>query len=117
MNRTHTRQSRHPGPGTGHRAPGTGRRIADRGSRIADRVGAQRPRQRAFDIAHGEGHGVPPSAASRRGQTATEYLMIAGIMTAIGLLVLLWFYQPWRTTVQDVTDCVRTDDCDAVGAK
>ena len=54
---------------------------------------------------------------ARRGQTATEYLMIAGIMTAIGLLVLLWFFQPWRTTVQDVTDCVRTDDCDAVGAK
>ena len=43
--------------------------------------------------------------------------MIAGIMTAIGLLVLLWFFQPWRKTTQDVTDCVRTDDCDAVGAK
>ena len=39
--------------------------------------------------------------------------MIAGIMTAIGLLVLLWMFQPWRKTVEDVTDCVRTDDCDA----
>jgi hypothetical protein len=82
--------------GIGNRESGIGDResgVADRGSRIADRV------------------------ASRRGQTATEYLMIAGIMTAIGLLVLLWFFQPWRRTVQDVTDCVRTDDCDAVGAK
>ena len=55
--------------------------------------------------------------AARRGQTASEYLMIAGIMTAIGLLVLLWFFQPWRNTVQDVTDCVRTDDCEPVGAQ
>ena len=88
--------------GIGNRASG----VADRGSRIADRVGTKGPR-----------HGFLPSAASRRGQTATEYLMIAGIMTAIGLLVLLWFFQPWRKTVEDVTDCVRTDDCDAVGAK
>ncbi len=53
----------------------------------------------------------------RRGQTTTEYLMIAGIMTAIGILILLWMYQPWRGTVQDVADCVRTDDCEAVGAQ
>lgn len=51
------------------------------------------------------------------GQTATEYLMIAGIMTAIGLLVLLWFYKPWQTTVADTANCIRTDNCDAVGAK
>lgn len=53
----------------------------------------------------------------RRGQTTTEYLMIAGIMTAIGILILLWMFQPWRETVEDVADCVRTDDCDAVGAQ
>ena len=51
------------------------------------------------------------------GQTTTEYLMIAGIMTAIGILILLWMFQPWRETVQDVADCVRTDDCEPVGAQ
>ena len=55
--------------------------------------------------------------ASRRGQTTTEYLMIAGIMTAIGILILLWMFQPWRETVEDVADCVRTDDCEPVGAQ
>ena len=82
-------------------------------------------RTRGIQIGHrapGTGHRGEPGAARLRccrdtGQTASEYLMIAGIMTAIGLLVLLWFFQPWRSTVQDVTDCVRTDDCDAVGAK
>ena len=53
----------------------------------------------------------------RRGQTPTEYLMIAGIMTAIGILVLLWMYQPWRKTVQDVSDCVREDDCQATSSQ
>ena len=52
-----------------------------------------------------------------RGQTTTEYLMIAGIMTAIGILVLLWMFEPWRETVEDVADCVRTDDCEAAGAQ
>ena len=52
-----------------------------------------------------------------RGQTTTEYLMIAGIMTAIGILILLWMFQPWRETVEDVADCVRTDDCEPVGAQ
>jgi hypothetical protein len=61
-----------------------------------------------------------PAGARRRGcagQTPTEYLMIAGIMTAIGILVLLWMYQPWRKTTQDITDCVRQDECDAVNAQ
>ena len=53
----------------------------------------------------------------RRGQTTTEYLMIAGIMTAIGILVLLWMFQPWRKTTQDIADCVREDDCEAVSAQ
>ena len=55
--------------------------------------------------------------ADRGGQTATEYLMIAGIMTAIGLLVLLLFFKPWQKTVGDTANCVRNDNCDAVGAK
>lgn len=54
---------------------------------------------------------------STRGQTPTEYLMIAGIMTAIGILVLLWMYQPWRKTTQDIADCVREDECAEVGAQ
>ena len=56
-------------------------------------------------------------SAVDRGQTTTEYLMIAGIMTAIGILILLWMFQPWRETVEDVADCVRTDDCAPVGAE
>ena len=84
----------------GYRVTGTGYRGKARAAR-ATKVG---PALRA-------------GRSSRSGQTASEYLMIAGIMTAIGLLVLLWYFQPWRSTVQDVTDCVRTDDCDAVGAK
>ena len=56
-------------------------------------------------------------AIGRCGQTTTEYLMIAGIMTAIGILVLLWMFQPWRKTTQDIADCVREDDCEAVSAQ
>ena len=109
--------------GFGNRQPATGNRAKVGAAVPAARrlaggdVRVHGPRHCAFDIAHCDRQGFLPSAASRRGQTATEYLMIAGIMTAIGLLVLLWFFQPWRKTVQDVTDCVRTDDCDAVGAK
>lgn len=51
-----------------------------------------------------------------RGQTTTEYLMIAGIMTAIGIFVLAWMFFPWRETTGTMADCVRTDDCEAVGA-
>lgn len=54
---------------------------------------------------------------AERGQTTTEYLMIAGIMTAIGIFVLAWMFFPWRETTQDIADCVRTDDCEAVGAQ
>ncbi|BCS31116.1 hypothetical protein TBR22_A03160 [Luteitalea sp. TBR-22] len=80
--------------GVGSRQSGVGSLPGvDRGSRIAGR------------------------RASRRGQTTTEYLMIAGIMTAIGILILLWMFQPWRETVEDVADCVRTDDCEPVGAQ
>jgi hypothetical protein len=67
-------------------------------------------------VIRGSGFGMS-RRGSRRGQTTTEYLMIAGIMTAIGILVLLWMFEPWRAKVEDVADCVRTDDCDAVGAQ
>ena len=52
-----------------------------------------------------------------RGQTTTEYLMIAGIMTAIAIFVLTWMFFPWRETTQDIADCVRTDNCEDAGAK
>lgn len=55
--------------------------------------------------------------ADRGGQTTTEYLMIAGIMTAIGIFVLMWMFFPWKETTQDIADCVRTDDCEAVDAQ
>ncbi len=51
------------------------------------------------------------------GQTPTEYLMVAGIMTAIAILILIYMYAPWRDTMRDVTDCVREDDCAALDAK
>ena len=54
---------------------------------------------------------------SRSGQTPTEYLMIAGIMTAIGIFVLLWMFQPWRKTTQDIADCVREDNCEATNSQ
>ena len=68
------------------------------------------------DLAAAAGCAREPGG-SRRGQTTTDYLMIAGIMTAIGILVLLWMFEPWRAKVEEVADCVRTDDCDAVGAQ
>ena len=57
------------------------------------------------------------TGAAARGQTTTEYLMIAGIMTAIGILILMWMFQPWRRTTADVADCIRTDDCEATSAQ
>ena len=43
--------------------------------------------------------------------------MIAGIMTAIGIIILMWMFQPWRRTTADVADCIRTDDCEATSAQ
>ncbi len=59
----------------------------------------------------------PAVRRARSGQTPTEYLMIAGIMTAIGIFVLLWMFQPWRKTAQDVADCVREDNCEATNSQ
>ena len=84
----------------GYRVPGTGHRV-------------KAPAARATKV----GPSFRAGRSSRRGQTASEYLMIAGIMTAIGILILLWMFQPWRETVEDVADCVRTDDCEPVGAQ
>ena len=44
--------------------------------------------------------------ASERGQAATEYLMISGIITAVGILVLNLMQQPLRTRLQQVTEYV-----------
>ena len=90
---------------TGNRQPATGNRIQPVGPALRARPGA------------GWWRGRRISSGGRRGQTTTEFLMIAGIMTAIGIIVLLWMFEPWRETVEDVADCVRTDDCDAVGAQ
>lgn len=57
------------------------------------------------------------STRGHGGQTPTEYLMVAGIMTAIAILILMYMYAPWRDTMRDVTDCVREDDCAALDGK
>ncbi len=95
---------------TGNRQPATGNRIQPVGP-------ALRARPLLFEASKAQGAGPRARWSGRRGQTTTEYLMIAGIMTAIGIIVLLWMFEPWRETVEDVADCVRTDDCDAVGAQ
>jgi hypothetical protein len=61
--------------------------------------------------------GIGHRGSGSGGQTTTEYLMIAGIMTAIGIFVLMWMFFPWKETTQDIADCVRTDDCEAVDAQ
>jgi hypothetical protein len=41
-----------------------------------------------------------------RGQTTTEYLMIAGIFTVITIILLSSMYPNWRRTMQEVANCV-----------
>lgn len=48
------------------------------------------------------------------GQAPTEYLLIAGLLTVIGISVLTYMFVPMREIMGDVGDCVRTDDCGEV---
>lgn len=41
-----------------------------------------------------------------RGQAVTEYLMISGIITAVGILVLQYMQVPLREKLQQVTEYV-----------
>jgi hypothetical protein len=47
----------------------------------------------------------------QRGQTTSEYLMIAGLITAMALLVLGWTYSPFRASLQAAAECVLGDVC------
>jgi Flp pilus assembly pilin Flp len=44
--------------------------------------------------------------AGERGQAMTEYLMISGIITAVGILVLNYMQVPLRASLQRVTEYV-----------
>ena len=47
-----------------------------------------------------------------RGQTTTEYLMIAGIFTTVTILVLGWMYPGFKGMLHDVVSCaVNRDLC------
>ena len=46
-----------------------------------------------------------------RGQTTTEYLMIAGLMTAIFLLIYPALEPRLARQLQRVAECVLNDDC------
>ena len=43
---------------------------------------------------------------AERGQATTEYLMISGIITAVGIIVLNLMQEPLRTRLQQVTEYV-----------
>ncbi len=49
--------------------------------------------------------------AGERGQTTTEYLMIAGLITAIFLLIYPALEPQLARQLQRVAECVLNDDC------
>jgi hypothetical protein len=48
---------------------------------------------------------------SSRGQAAVEYLMIAGLITAMALLVLSWVYPALRIAMLQAANCILGDVC------
>ena len=46
-----------------------------------------------------------------RGQTTTEYLMIAGLITAVFLSVYPWLEGKLATELQRLAECVLNDEC------
>lgn len=46
-----------------------------------------------------------------RGQTTTEYLMIAGLITAVFLSVYPWLEGKLTAELQRVAECVLNDEC------
>jgi hypothetical protein len=45
------------------------------------------------------------------GQTTTEYLMIAGLITAIAIIVLGVMYATSQGGLQKIANCVLSDNC------
>jgi len=50
-----------------------------------------------------------------RGQTATEYLMIAGLITTIAITVLTYVYPRFRCQFKRVVECMINDYDDCMG--
>ena len=48
---------------------------------------------------------------SQRGQTTTEYLMIAGLITAVALSIYPWLEVRLVEQLQRVAECVLNDGC------
>ncbi|MBI2835246.1 MAG: hypothetical protein HYX76_12550 [Acidobacteria bacterium] len=51
------------------------------------------------------------ACADADGQTPTEYLMLGGLGTAFGIVVLSFMFPPFRTEFQKIIDCM-VDDYD-----
>jgi hypothetical protein len=50
----------------------------------------------------------------QRGQTTTEFLMIAGLMTAFAIVTLRFMVPNLRTTLQHLAGCIINEHCVAV---
>ena len=50
-------------------------------------------------------------AYGERGQTTTEYLMIAGLLTAIAIFVMGIMYATGEDRLQAIANCVLSDKC------
>jgi hypothetical protein len=51
------------------------------------------------------------SGRGERGQTTTEYLMIAGLLTAIAIIVMGAMYATGQDRLQAFANCVLNDKC------
>jgi hypothetical protein len=47
----------------------------------------------------------------RHGQTTTEYLMIAGLITSVALMLYPWMEGRLVEQLQRVAECVLNDEC------
>jgi Flp pilus assembly pilin Flp len=56
--------------------------------------------------------GVRPLFADERGQTTTEYVMIAGLMLAIAVSWIGVMYPTTQDILRKVAECVISDVCD-----
>jgi hypothetical protein len=50
--------------------------------------------------------------ADERGQTFTEFVMISGFITMVGLFVMRWFQLPFRQRLQDIASYVLNNAAD-----
>ena len=50
--------------------------------------------------------GLPAGVTSERGQTFTEFMMVSGLLVAVGLIVVGLLYTPAQAALQEVTQCI-----------